>query len=178
MNITANLPPLSAQAIELIEYGLLVLSGRDDDSEWNLLDQVGAMRAISRERKALGMSLWDVEERSGVSLNSAYYWLAGNRHPAISNLVALAETVGFEVVMRSKSRREVFYNLVDLRPAMAALDHARRERALTTKKLRALTSVASNSFYAWLKQERTPTLEKFAALVEALGFELIMQRKC
>jgi len=135
------------------------------------------MTAIFRERLAIGMSLWDMEEQSGVSLNSAYQWLKGDRSPAVPNFVSLAETVGFEVVMRSILDPAITYDAANLRHVMAALDNARKEMALSTKGLRAGTSVASNSFYAWLKRHRDPTLERLIALAGPLGFSLVMRRK-
>lgn len=72
------------------------------DDEYNLRDQKTAMAALDRERKARRMSLGDMEERSGVSVNSVYAWRSCSRSPTLCNAVAIAETFGFEIVMRRK----------------------------------------------------------------------------
>lgn len=70
--------------------------------EFNLRDQVPAILALNEERQRLGMSLGDMEDKSGVSVGSVYAWRGGNRSPQVHMLIALAETLGFEVVMRRK----------------------------------------------------------------------------
>ncbi|XUY27602.1 helix-turn-helix domain-containing protein [Agrobacterium sp. rho-8.1] len=72
-------------------------------NEYNLSDQRTAMAALDRERVTHGMSLGDMEEKSGVSVNSVYAWRNCQRSPHLCNIVAIAETFGFEVVMRRKT---------------------------------------------------------------------------
>ncbi|NTE55079.1 helix-turn-helix transcriptional regulator [Agrobacterium tumefaciens] len=71
-------------------------------AEFSLSDQPAAISAFDAERKILGMSLGEMEDRSGVSVNSFYYWKSGKRSPQLVNLVALAQTLGFEVMMVRK----------------------------------------------------------------------------
>lgn len=74
------------------------------NDEFNLRDQqVAAILHLNEERQRQAMSLGDMEERSGVSIGSVYAWRSGKRSPQMHMLVALAETFGFEVVMRKKS---------------------------------------------------------------------------
>jgi len=75
------------------------IEGQD---EFNLRDQKTAMAALDAERRARGMSLGDMEEKSGVSVNSVYAWRSCARSPTLCNAVAIAETFGFEIVMRRK----------------------------------------------------------------------------
>ncbi|WP_425341034.1 helix-turn-helix domain-containing protein [Agrobacterium larrymoorei] len=70
--------------------------------EFNLRDQVPAILAINAERQRQGMSLGDMEERSGVSVGSVYAWRSGKRSPQTHMLVALAGTLGYEIIMRRK----------------------------------------------------------------------------
>lgn len=73
-----------------------------EEVEYNLRDQRTAMAALDEERKARSMSLGEMEDRSGVSVNSVYAWRSCARSPTLFNVVALAETLGFEIVMRRK----------------------------------------------------------------------------
>lgn len=183
MNMHGAYTPASADALPWGLHARLFVWSNDSErlvdrsNEWNLADQVGAMEVIFSERATRGMSLLDMEERSGVSFNTAYQWRSGERCPELPNLVALAETLGFEVVMRSKLDPDIVYDAANLRRLMAALDCARKGMSITTKELRATSSVATNSYYSWLKHQRAPTLKRFAALAEALGFEMILRRQ-
>ena len=80
------------------------MTAKSDDGEINLNRQVDALRAIDARRRRLGMSVYDMEAASGVSVSSfyAYFSKNGRRNPSVSNIIALAEAVGFEVVMRRK----------------------------------------------------------------------------
>jgi DNA-binding phage protein len=144
--------------------------------EYNLADQKAAMDALYQERIALGMSLGDMEEKSGVSVNSFYYWKSAKRSPQLANLVALAQTLGFEVMMTETRPPFRSYCLQNMTSAVQAIDAARREERLSTTALRNKTSVATNSFYSWLKLQRDPTLIRFLSLVEPLGFRVVIRR--
>lgn len=74
----------------------------NSEDEFNLKDQQRAMAVLDSERKRLFMSLLDMEERSGVSVNSFWHWVRLRRSPSLFNLIAVAETFGFEVIMRRK----------------------------------------------------------------------------
>jgi transcriptional regulator with XRE-family HTH domain len=75
---------------------------RRADFETDMQDVPAAINIIAAARKSRQWSLSDMEERSGISLNSFYGWRKCQRDPALSNFVALAETFGFEVVMRGR----------------------------------------------------------------------------
>lgn len=70
--------------------------------ETNLNNQRSTLVRLDDERKAIGMYIFDMEDRSGVSVNSFYAWKRGDRHPTIGFLVAVAETLGFEIIMRPR----------------------------------------------------------------------------
>ena len=145
-------------------------------TEWNLRDLPAAMLAIDMERITSGKTVLDVEVKSGVSFNSAWHWAGGTRSPQLANLVALAETLGFEIVVINEKTAET-WSLLNPASALAAIGRARTASGWGVKELRARTSVATNSFYSWLKQTRDPTLQRFVALVEPLGFRVVMRRK-
>lgn len=69
---------------------------------YDLKDTTAAMHALDKERLARRMPLTDMEEKSGVSLNSFYAWRSKARTPALCNIVALSQTFGFEVIMRRR----------------------------------------------------------------------------
>lgn len=68
--------------------------------EYDALSQRSIMTAINDERQRRGMSLASMEEKSGVSANSFYAWLNCKRSPSLVNIVALAQTFGFIIILR------------------------------------------------------------------------------
>ncbi|RWC07552.1 MAG: XRE family transcriptional regulator [Mesorhizobium sp.] len=67
--------------------------------EYDLTDQRTAMAALKAERERIGMSIVTMEEKSGVSMNSLYAWRQGVRQPSLGCLVALAQTLGFDILL-------------------------------------------------------------------------------
>ncbi|PYE31211.1 hypothetical protein C8J37_1128 [Rhizobium sp. PP-WC-1G-195] len=47
---------------------------------------------------------------------------------------------------------------------------------MSTKDIKRLSGVSINSFYAWLNEERDPTMGLLVNLAEAVGFEIVMRR--
>lgn len=72
------------------------------DEEINMNCQVDAVKRLDKERKEIGMSIYDMETKSGVSINSFYAWKRNVRSASVPNIVAVAESLGFEIVMRKK----------------------------------------------------------------------------
>ncbi|WP_273794585.1 SIMPL domain-containing protein [Brucella intermedia] len=70
--------------------------------EYDLRDQRAAIAVLDAERKARDMALGDMEDKSGVSVNSVYAWRSCVRSPLLCNAVAIAETFGFEIFMRRR----------------------------------------------------------------------------
>ncbi|MER9815112.1 hypothetical protein [Mesorhizobium sp. M0129] len=77
--------------------------GPKSSEGYDLTYQRAAMAALVAERKRIGMPILDMEEKSGVSMNSLYAWQSGVREPTLGCLVAVAQTFGFDVVMVRKS---------------------------------------------------------------------------
>lgn len=71
-------------------------------AEIGLTSQKEAMRVLNEERTRIGMNVRDLEAKSGVSVSSFYAWKCNVRSPNLANMIALAQTLGFEVVMRRK----------------------------------------------------------------------------
>ncbi|MER9706084.1 hypothetical protein NKJ10_17815 [Mesorhizobium sp. M0204] len=70
--------------------------------EFDLCNQRRAMAALNAERKRIGMPIVVMEDTSGVSMNSFYAWNGGSREPTLGCLVAVAQTLGFDVIMRRR----------------------------------------------------------------------------
>lgn len=83
-----------------------VVSGISPDAElqdeFDLTNQRKAMAALDAERKRKRMFVADMEDKSGVSANTFYAWRGGMREPTLGHLVALAQTLGFDVIMRRR----------------------------------------------------------------------------
>lgn len=77
-----------------------------DPVEFDLTDQRKAMRVLNEERQSIGMNVRDLEAKSGVSVSSFYAWQCNLRSPNLANMIALAQTLGFEVVMRRRSETQ------------------------------------------------------------------------
>lgn len=76
-----------------------------DIQETNLNDQRRAMAALFKEREAVGITTRDLEKQSGVSFNAVSTWRHGLCAPTLDKFIALAETLGFEVVLRRKQEQ-------------------------------------------------------------------------
>jgi hypothetical protein len=146
--------------------------------EYNMRDVPKAMEALYSSRRDCGMTVWKFEEKSGVSYNAGHAWRNGDRYPQLSNLVAVSQTLGFDIIMRSKAEpTQGVFNLQKITTAMLALNEARERMSLSSRELRQVSSVSMSSFYSWLRGERDPTLGRLVNLAESLGFEIIMRRK-
>lgn len=78
-----------------------------DTAEFDLSDYPVAIGKLNDERKRREVKLIDLEEHSGVSMNTMYAWQSGFRSPTLVHLCALAKSMGFEVVMkRSKQSQD------------------------------------------------------------------------
>jgi transcriptional regulator with XRE-family HTH domain len=66
----------------------------------DLNHQFEAMRLLDQERQRLGWTVRDLEAKSGVSVSSFYAWQVNLRSPNLANLVALAQSLGFDIFMR------------------------------------------------------------------------------
>lgn len=74
-----------------------------NDNEIDLCrNESAAYVAMNAARVRKGMSYLDMEEKSGVSVNSFWHYLRGKRSPTLANLIAIAETCGYEVIMRKR----------------------------------------------------------------------------
>lgn len=78
------------------------VAATNPNEEINMNCQVNAVRRLDVERKHVGMSIYDMENKSGVSINSFYAWKRNVRSASVPNIVAVAESLGFEIIMRKK----------------------------------------------------------------------------
>lgn len=148
----------------------------DEAPEHNLLNMPAAISVLYRLRINSEISIWEMEQKSGVSYNAGVAWRSGKRFPQLSNLVAMAQIFGFSIIMRSKAREGDEHDLSCVRSAIRAIDEARRTLGMSTKDIKRLSGVSINSFYAWLNEERDPTMGLLVNLAEAVGFEIVMRR--
>lgn len=74
----------------------------ESKNEFDLCNQRTAMAALEEERRQKQMHLVDMEATSGVSVNTFYAWKGCTREPTLGNLVALAQTLGFDVILRRR----------------------------------------------------------------------------
>ncbi|RWF64108.1 hypothetical protein [Mesorhizobium sp.] len=72
--------------------------------EFDLSQQRRAMSALQAERQRLSMPVAVMELKSGVCMNSFYAWHGGLREPTLGCLVAVAQTLGFDVIMRRRKK--------------------------------------------------------------------------
>ncbi|ESZ63744.1 hypothetical protein NL532_31950 [Mesorhizobium sp. C120A] len=70
--------------------------------EFDLSQQRRAMFALQHERRRIAMPISDMELKSGVAMNSFYAWHGGLREPTLGCLVAVAQTLGFDIIMRRR----------------------------------------------------------------------------
>lgn len=72
----------------------------------DLVNVATAVKFLQKERVKQGMSLEEFERKSGVSWRSFYYWKNGSRDPRISNLLAMAQTLGFQIILSRENEKD------------------------------------------------------------------------
>lgn len=142
--------------------------------EFNLMRQKEAFQAIDETRRSLGISLSQAWKHHGICINSLYAWQSGIRTPSLKNLIKVADTFGFDVLM---VREPDCFDLKDTEAAMLALDKERLARRMSLTDMEEKSGVSLNSFYAWRSGSRTPALCNIVALSQTFGFEVIMRRR-
>jgi len=70
--------------------------------EIDLANRRAAMAALVKEREIKHMTLLDISWDSGVSWDAVRSWAQGRREPTMGNLIAVAQTLGFEIILRKK----------------------------------------------------------------------------
>lgn len=75
--------------------------------EHDLSRPLDAIRHLLAQRAAQGFSVVALELESGVSANTAYAWAKGIRDPRLSNFVAFANALGFDVVLRQRAAERI-----------------------------------------------------------------------
>ncbi|WP_455475355.1 helix-turn-helix domain-containing protein [Bartonella sp. B17] len=78
-----------------------------DVKEIKLTDRHEIMKAIMQARIEKGMTLIDVAWTSGVSWDAVRSWYHGRREPKMGNLVAVAQTLGLEIILRKKQEEKI-----------------------------------------------------------------------
>jgi len=68
--------------------------------EINLSNRKQALDALLCERKRREMTLLEAEWQSGVSWDAVRSWARGRREPTMGNLIAVAQILGFEIILR------------------------------------------------------------------------------
>ncbi|MER9505991.1 helix-turn-helix transcriptional regulator [Mesorhizobium sp. M0579] len=146
-------------------------------AEFDLNRQRHAMAGLDAERKRLAMPVAEMENRSGVSMNSFFSWRSVSREPTLGCLVCISQTLGFDVIMRRRKPGAADLNLDDLGAALAALDAERKRRKMRLGDMEEKSGVSANTFLAWKSGSRKPTLGCLVAIAQTLGFDVILKRR-
>ncbi|WP_062114019.1 helix-turn-helix transcriptional regulator [Aureimonas sp. AU40] len=83
---------------QTLGYEVVLVDGKDAATDFR--DLTACIDRIDVERRAKKVGLYEMELQAGVSVRTYYSWWNEDRIPTIANLVALAETFGFSVIMR------------------------------------------------------------------------------
>ncbi|WP_336288368.1 helix-turn-helix domain-containing protein [Bartonella sp. CB60] len=78
-----------------------------DVKEIKLADRHQIMKAIMQARIEKKMTLMDVAWASGVSWDAVRSWYHGHREPKMGNIVAVAQTLGLEIVLRKEQKEKI-----------------------------------------------------------------------
>jgi hypothetical protein len=92
--------PFSATEMILQSSRVSRILRASDGREIDASDARQVMGVLFASRVRAGASFLDMEARSGISAKSAYAWLNGRRQPALANLAAWAQSLGFDLIMR------------------------------------------------------------------------------
>ena len=143
--------------------------------EVSLSDHVAVMDLLHLERKRQGMEVWALESKSGISASAFFAWRREGRSASLSCMIALAQTLGFELFMRHPSGRVVI--LESVKGAMAVLNQERRERGLTPADCERMSGVSASTLFALSGGSRDTRVQTMVNIGEALGFALMIRRK-
>jgi len=87
-----NIPPV-AQKTEVCEI--------------SLSDRAQAIAALVKAREEKHITLLEFGWVSGVSWDAVRSWASGRREPTMGNLVAVAESLGFEIILRKNPNTKI-----------------------------------------------------------------------
>ncbi|MEW9838332.1 helix-turn-helix domain-containing protein [Mesorhizobium marinum] len=147
-------------------------------SEISLSNQHAAMVALNEQRKRMRLEVLDLEQISGVSASAYFAWMApirSARHarsPSFLCLVAIAETLGFQVIMRHANGAESFVTTPTA--VMTVVNAERRARRWTFADCGRKSGVSEATYYPLARGKRDPRLSTMVAISAALDFELIL----
>lgn len=147
-------------------------------AEIPLADQRTATIALNDQRKRLGLEVLDLEDRSGVSASAFFAWKSSSRSarsarsPSFLSMVAVAQTLGFETVLRHQSGRE--HRVRTAKEAMVFINAERRSRGWTHADLERESGVCAATFYPAAAGRRDPRTATMVAIAAAIGFEFIL----
>lgn len=145
-----------------------------DTQEIALRDQRLATARLNEERKRIGLEVWELEAKSGVSASAFFAWKAGKRAPVLSCMVAVAQTLGFETVLRNRTGCE--HRIYNAKAAMEAINVERRSRGWGLPKSESASGVSAATFFALASGKRDVRMPTIVAIADAFGFELILRR--
>jgi len=74
------------------------------NQEINLSNRRAAIGALVKARIHKKMTLLDASWVSGVSWDAVRSWEKGRREPTMGNLVAVAQSLGFEIILRPQGQ--------------------------------------------------------------------------
>jgi transcriptional regulator with XRE-family HTH domain len=148
-------------------------------AEIPLADQRLATIALNDQRKRLGLEVLDLEDKSGVSASAFFAWKSSSqsatfsRSPSFLSMVAVAQTLGFETVLRHESGRE--HRVMTAKEAMALINVERRARGMTFADCEQESGVCAATYFPIAAGRRDPRTATLVAIAAALGFELVLK---
>lgn len=148
-------------------------------AEIPLADQRLATAALNQQRKRLGLEVLDLEDKSGVSASAFFAWKSSSRStrsarsPSFLSMVAVAQTLGFETVLRHQSGRE--HRVRTAKEAMALMNVERRARGMTFEHCEKASGISAATYYPIARGKRDPRTATLVAIAGALGFELVLR---
>jgi|GEM_PF-1480377 len=77
-----------------------ITSNKSLKQEISLSDRREAINALVKAREEKHITLLEMGWVSGVSWDAVRSWAKGRREPTMGNLVAVAQTLGFEIILR------------------------------------------------------------------------------
>lgn len=148
-------------------------------AEIPLADQRLATIALNDQRNRIGLEVLDLEDKSGVSASAFFAWKSSSRStrpprsPSFLSMVAIAQTLGFETVLRHESGRE--HRIATAKAAMTFINAERRARGWTFADCEKASGVSAATFYPIARGKRDPRTATMVAIARALGFDLVLR---
>lgn len=111
----------------------------------------------------------EIAKDIGIGKTTIYEYLSGNKMPALSNLIKIADyfNCSLDYLLGLESEQENL-TFIPCKPFSVRFNEVLKYFDITRYKLEKLTGISESALYYWAKGQRTPTIEKIVLICKKL----------